>query len=131
MFNYATPDGSVGTVASVDSSINTDTYRGYPSGVTMLGSALSSLATSSLCGDLVTAEGALTQFWSDPNSFSNVNQWRSVGSHGPPGPGQIQIGGTVFFYDPTAHASHGRPTRRKTPVIVLPPGKPHPEDEIE
>jgi hypothetical protein len=129
MYNYSSPSGSAGTVAIVDASINTDTYRGYPQGVDTLMAALASAAVSSLCKDLLTAENAYSQFWNGSHTFSNVNQWRSVASHGSPGPGQIQLGGTVFFDTPGAHSSPGRPVRRPTPPTVLPPGKPRPEAE--
>jgi hypothetical protein len=120
MYNYAAPRGYATSTASVDATINTTDYRGYPSGASALPSDLLAPYSSSSCQDLVTAENAYTQFWDGSSSFSNVNTWRAVYSHGPAGPGETQIAGTVFIYNPTAFFS---PTRRKplpTPPIKLP-----------
>ncbi len=120
MYNYAAPKGYASSPASVDRTINTDTYRGYPHGVNNLYTDLTSAAGSSLCQDLLEAEDAYGEFWNGSHSLSNVNQWRSAASHGPAGPGEIQIAGTVFFYDPGAFYSPNRPTRRPTPPIRWP-----------
>ncbi len=122
MYNYATRNGTqgTGTTAYVSSTINTDTYRGYPAGVGTLGAALASTSTSDLCWDLEQAETAYGDFWNGSHHFSNVNQWRSFGSHGARSRGDIKIGNTVFYYNPNAYYSRNRHQRLKTPPIVLP-----------
>jgi RHS repeat-associated protein len=116
IYNYAAPKGFATSSASVDTTINSIDYQGYSHGQSVMTSDLQSSATSSFCQDLTTAENAYNQFWNGSHSFSNVNQWRTA--NGSPGPGQIQIAGTFFFYTPGAFYS---PTRHPTPV---PPGKP-------
>ena len=119
MYNYATAGGYSGTADGVNSSINTDTYRGYPSGVDRLYNYLVGPAESSACQDLATAEAAYNQFWNGSHSFSNVNQWRAKSGRRP-GRGRTRIAGTDFFYDSNAAASRTRPVRRPTPPIRLP-----------
>ncbi len=117
MYNYAAPKGFATSSGSVDTTINTDTYRGYPHGVGLLTIDLQSPASSSLCGDLTTAEGAYGRFWSGSHSFSDVNRWRAAAA---PGPAGTQIAGTTFWNSPTSFYSPTRPVRRPTPPIRLP-----------
>ena len=114
MYNLAAPKGFATSSASVDLTINTDTYRGYPHVVDVLHTDLDSPATSATCADLTTGEGAYEQFWSGSQPFSNVNRWRSASARGPVG---TQIAGTIFWYSPSSFYSPGRPVRRPTPPI--------------
>ena len=127
MDNQAKPKGFGATSASVDATINQDTYHGFSHGLGVLISDLTSSSTNSNCTDLTVAEAAYDEFWGGGGPTSNVNRWRSA-SNGPPTAGQFQIAQTVFYY---AAGSFFSPTRRihsrPLPIDPLPrrpaPGK--------
>ena len=125
MYNYAVDGGLAGTIAGVNSTLNTSEYLGMAVGRTNLYAAMAEPSTSddisqSSCAHLKVAYDAFAEFWNSSKNFSNVNQWRSAAGHGPLQPGDVLIGGNVFFY--TAGASGS--SRRHRPLPVRPPWRP-------
>ena len=127
MYNYATnPNGPApqpGTSAGVDATINTGTYRGYPTGagtgLRSIYGALTSYFGSPSCVDLLQAENAYNAFWAGSQNLSNVNQWRAASPQALGHPGAFPQGGNVFWYNPLAFYSPNRPSP-PTPPVTLP-----------